>query len=62
MSVNDTQLASSSQVAEKHAFAESGLGGSRMGPAALTRFLRKKAIYSNAGLPMSIHAADEAPS
>ncbi len=61
MSVNDAQLAAGSQVAEKHAFADSGLGGSRMGPAAFTRFLRKKAIYTNAGEPAEIGTSAEQP-
>lgn len=43
ISINDAALTAILHDAEKNAFKLSGLGGSRMGPAALTRFMRKKA-------------------
>ncbi|WP_017316573.1 aldehyde dehydrogenase family protein [Mastigocladopsis repens] len=44
ISINDAALTSIMHEAEKNSFKFSGLGGSRMGPAALTRFMRKKAF------------------
>lgn len=44
ISINDAGLTSIMHEAEKNAFKFSGMGGSRMGPAALTRFMRKKAF------------------
>ncbi|MBF2015961.1 MAG: aldehyde dehydrogenase family protein [Rivularia sp. T60_A2020_040] len=44
ISINDAGLTSMIHEAEKNAFKFSGLGGSRMGASALTRFLRKKAF------------------
>ncbi|MEL6164818.1 MAG: aldehyde dehydrogenase family protein [Cyanobacteria bacterium J06628_3] len=44
ISINDAGLTSMMHEAEKNAFKFSGLGGSRMGAAALTRFMRKKAF------------------
>ncbi|TAE61290.1 MAG: aldehyde dehydrogenase family protein [Nostocales cyanobacterium] len=44
ISVNDAGLTSMMQEGEKNAFKFSGLGGSRMGPEGLKRFLRKKAF------------------
>lgn len=43
ISINDAALTAVLHDAEKNAFKLSGMGGSRMGPAALTRFMRKKA-------------------
>src|SRR3984885_1254458 len=37
-----------------HSFGVSGLGGSRTGPDSLMRFLRRKWIFSNQGVPASI--------
>jgi succinate-semialdehyde dehydrogenase / glutarate-semialdehyde dehydrogenase len=37
-----------------HSFGVSGLGGSRTGPDSIMRFLRRKAIMSNHGVPASI--------
>ena len=37
-----------------HSFGVSGLGGSRTGPDSIMRFLRRKAIMSNQGVPASI--------
>ena len=44
ISINDAMLTSFVYEGEKNSFKESGLGGSRMGPASLKRFLRKKAF------------------
>ena len=44
ISINDAALTAMMHEGEKNAFKFSGLGGSRMGPAALQRFLRKKAF------------------
>lgn len=52
MSVNDCGLAGFSQEAEKDAFANSGMGGSRMGPAGYTRFFRRRAVMTNTGDPL----------
>jgi acyl-CoA reductase-like NAD-dependent aldehyde dehydrogenase len=44
ISINDAALTALIHEGEKNSFKYSGLGSSRMGPAALTRFLRKKAL------------------
>jgi aldehyde dehydrogenase (NAD+) len=44
VSVNDTALTAIVRDGEKHSFKASGLGGSRMGPASLRRFLRRQAF------------------
>ena len=44
VSVNDSTLTALVWEGEKHSFKSSGLGGSRMGPASLFRFLRSQAI------------------
>lgn len=44
ISINDAGLTAFIHEAEKNAFKLSGMGGSRMGLAALTRFMRKKAL------------------
>jgi acyl-CoA reductase-like NAD-dependent aldehyde dehydrogenase len=44
ISINDAGLTAMMHEAEKNAFKFSGLGGSRMGASALTRFMRKKAL------------------
>ena len=44
ISINDAGLTALIHEAEKNAFKFSGMGGSRMGPAALKRFVRKKAF------------------
>jgi acyl-CoA reductase-like NAD-dependent aldehyde dehydrogenase len=59
VSLNDGSLTAAMHEAEKHSFKCSGLGGSRMGPAGLTRFLRKKAIIRQTGRPATIAAFDE---
>ncbi|MBL1177398.1 aldehyde dehydrogenase family protein [Pantanalinema sp. GBBB05] len=44
ISINDAALTAIIYEGEKHAFKFSGMGGSRMGAAALKRFMRKKAL------------------
>jgi acyl-CoA reductase-like NAD-dependent aldehyde dehydrogenase len=44
ISVNDAALTAIVRDGEKHSFKASGLGGSRMGPASLRRFLRRQAF------------------
>lgn len=47
VSINDAALTAMVYDAEKNSFKLSGLGGSRMGPSGLARFLRKKALLIN---------------
>jgi succinate-semialdehyde dehydrogenase / glutarate-semialdehyde dehydrogenase len=49
VSLNDAALTSLFYEAEKHSFKQSGLGGSRMGPAGFQRFCRRKALIANQG-------------
>lgn len=51
ITLNDAALTSLFYEAEKHAFGNSGLGGSRMGAAGFHRFLRRKAMIANTGKP-----------
>ena len=44
ISINDAALTALIYEGEKNAFKCSGLGGSRMGPASLSRFIRKQAF------------------
>jgi acyl-CoA reductase-like NAD-dependent aldehyde dehydrogenase len=60
ISINDGALTGMMHECEKHSFKLSGMGGSRMGPAGLTRFLRKKAIIVQTGTPSCIAQFDEA--
>ena len=50
ISINDAGLTAMIHEGEKNSFKYSGLGGSRMGAAGLTRFLRKKAFLSKVNL------------
>jgi succinate-semialdehyde dehydrogenase / glutarate-semialdehyde dehydrogenase len=59
VSINDAALTSLFYEAEKHAFGESGLGGSRMGEAGFHRFLRRKALIENTGRPTPLSAFAE---
>ena len=45
VSVNDAGLTAVLYDGEKNAFGNSGLGGTRMGPASVRRFLRRRAFY-----------------
>ncbi|MED7923945.1 aldehyde dehydrogenase family protein [Nonomuraea sp. LP-02] len=47
VSVNDAALTALVHEGEKHSFRLSGLGGSRMGPASIARFLRRRAFLVN---------------
>lgn len=49
VSVNDTTLTAMMQEGEKMSFKLSGMGGSRMGPSGITRFLRQKVLIKNTG-------------
>jgi acyl-CoA reductase-like NAD-dependent aldehyde dehydrogenase len=49
VSINDAGLSAFIQEAEKNSFKLSGLGGSRMGPASIGRFMRKQALLINTG-------------
>ncbi len=60
ISLNDCGLTIMTYEPEKNAFGLSGMGGSRMGPASIWRFLRKKAIISQMGQPTPISAFLEA--
>ena len=51
VSLNDGSLTGVMHEAEKNSFKCSGLGGSRMGAAGLTRFFRKKALIRQTGRP-----------
>tara|TARA_Y100000310_G_scaffold253669_1_gene260577 strand:+ start:16236 stop:17654 length:1419 start_codon:yes stop_codon:yes gene_type:complete len=46
ISINDAALTAVLNDGEKDSFKYSGLGGTRMGPGAIKRFLRRKALYS----------------
>lgn len=50
ISINDAGLTALIHEGEKNAFKFSGMGGSRMGPAALKRFMRKKAFLIKTNL------------
>ena len=50
ISINDSSLTALVSEAEKQSFNLSGLGGSRMGPASIYRFIRKKAFIRNTGV------------
>lgn len=59
ISINDAAMTAFVHEAEKHSFKLSGLGGSRMGPSGLTRFLRKKALIKATGAPVPLAVIDE---
>jgi acyl-CoA reductase-like NAD-dependent aldehyde dehydrogenase len=44
ISINDSALTAIVHEGEKNSFKMSGLGGTRMGPAAIRRFMRQKAF------------------
>jgi acyl-CoA reductase-like NAD-dependent aldehyde dehydrogenase len=60
VSLNDGSLTGVMHEAEKNSFKCSGLGGSRMGAAGITRFFRKKALLRQTGRPATIGLFDEA--
>ena len=49
ISLNDASLTAIIHTGEKQSFKQSGLGGSRMGPASIRRFLRPQALLVNTG-------------
>lgn len=49
ISINDAGLTAVTQEGEKHSFGFSGMGGSRMGPASIKRFVRQKALIVKEG-------------
>jgi len=60
--INDASLTAFVQEAENDPFGSSGMGRSRMGPSALQRFFRTKAIMVNTGdQPRSIDMSGEKP-
>ena len=60
ISLMDTTLTSSIlRDAEKTSFNLSGMGGSRMGPASILRFFRKKALMANPNPPVRIQDLHE---
>jgi len=60
ISLNDGALTGVMHEAEKNSFKSSGLGGSRMGAAGITRFFRRKALIRQTGRPAAIDLFDEA--
>jgi len=54
VSVNDASLTGIVNDVEKNSFQLSGMGGSRMGPAGLTRFLRKRALLFQQAEPAAV--------
>jgi len=54
ISINDASLTGIVNDVEKNSFRFSGMGGSRMGPAGLTRFLRKRALLIQTGEPAAV--------
>jgi acyl-CoA reductase-like NAD-dependent aldehyde dehydrogenase len=51
ISLNDAGLTYQTYEAEKNSFGYSGLGGSRMGPGSILRFVRKQAYLMQTGAP-----------
>ena len=54
ISINDCGLTFMTYEPEKNSFGFSGMGGSRMGPASIHRFLRRKALIVQTGKPGGI--------
>ncbi len=54
VSINDASLTGIVNDVEKNSFGLSGMGGSRMGPAGLTRFLRKRALLFQEAEPAPV--------
>ena len=61
ISVNDASLTGIVNDVEKNSFRFSGMGGSRMGPAGLTRFLRKRALLIQTGEPAAVQLFSDPP-
>ena len=61
ISINDASLTGIVNDVEKNSFRFSGMGGSRMGPAGLTRFLRKRALLIQTGEPAPVQLFSDRP-
>jgi aldehyde dehydrogenase (NAD+) len=61
VSINDAALTAIVRDGEKHSFKASGLGGSRLGPASLRRFVRRQAFLINHGRGADPWWYDERP-
>ncbi|MEZ6022140.1 MAG: aldehyde dehydrogenase family protein [Hyphomonadaceae bacterium] len=59
LSINDCGLTIMTYEPETNSFGFSGMGGSRMGPGSIHRFLRKKALIMQTGAPSSLDAMAE---
>lgn len=59
ISLNDTCMTYMTFEPEKNSFKYSGMGGSRMGPAGLMRFFRRKALIMQSGAPLTIFDMSE---
>ena len=59
ISINDCGLTILTYEPEKNSFGLSGMGGSRMGPGSIQRFMRKKALIMQTGAPTSLDALEE---
>ena len=59
ISINDCGLTFMTYEPEKNSFGFSGMGGSRMGPASINRFLRRKALILQTSAPVPIEAFAE---
>ena len=62
VSINDASLTGIVNDVEKNSFRLSGMGGSRMGPAGLTRFLRKRALLFQEAEPAAVTLFADRPS
>jgi acyl-CoA reductase-like NAD-dependent aldehyde dehydrogenase len=60
VSINDAALTTEVFDAEKNPFNLSGMGASRMGPSGLLRFLRKRALMIQHGIPKDMASLEEA--
>ena len=59
VSINEGSLTSMIHGFEHQPFKESGMGHSRMGPDAIMRYMRKKAIFVNSGPPVPVDTFKE---
>jgi acyl-CoA reductase-like NAD-dependent aldehyde dehydrogenase len=59
LSINDCGLTIMTYEPEKNSFGFSGMGGSRMGPGSINRFMRKKALIMQTGAPLPLDAMEE---
>lgn len=59
LSINDCALTILTYEPEKNSFGLSGMGGSRMGPASINRFIRRKALIMQSGAPASLDILEE---